>query len=153
MTTGGGKQMTGYVAKAATDISASPDRVWAVLTDPGEIREFMFGADVQTDWQVGSPIVWKGVYEGREYEDKGEILAVEPGRLLKMTHYSPLTGQPDVPENYHTLTYELNGDGATTHLSLSQDNNASADEAAHSRGMWESLVDGVKTAAERDGQR
>jgi uncharacterized protein YndB with AHSA1/START domain len=142
--------MTGYVATAATDISASPKQVWEVLTDPEEIRRFMFGADVHTDWQVGSPIVWKGVYEGRQYEDKGEILAVEPGRLLKMTHYSPLTGQPDVPENYHTLTYELTENGATTHLSLSQDNNASQDEAEHSRGMWESLVNGVKESAERE---
>jgi uncharacterized protein YndB with AHSA1/START domain len=60
-----------------------------------------------------------------------------------------LTGQPDVPENYHTLTYELTDRGTTTHLSLSQDNNASEEEAEHSRGMWEMLVGGVKEAAER----
>ena len=104
---------------------------------------------METDWQPGSPIIWKGVYEGKEYEDKGEILAVEPGRLLKVTHYSPLSGQPDTPENYHTLTYELEESGTTTRLSLSQDNNASEEEAEHSRGMWEMLVNGVKEAAER----
>ncbi|WP_405139359.1 SRPBCC domain-containing protein [Nocardia sp. NBC_01388] len=140
--------MTGYVATAETDINASPKQVWAVLTDPEQIRKFMFGADVSTDWQVNSPITWKGVYEGRQYEDKGELLAVEPDLLLKMTHYSPLSGQPDVPENYHTLTYELTGNGETTHLSLSQDNNASEAEAEHSRGMWQMLVTGVKEAAE-----
>ncbi|MCU1641131.1 MAG: Activator of Hsp90 ATPase 1 family protein [Nocardia sp.] len=141
--------MTGFVATAETDIAASPKQVWAVLTDPEQIRKFMFGADVHTDWQVGSPITWQGVYEGKPYEDKGELLAVEPDRLLKMTHYSPLSGAPDVPENYHTLTYELTGNGETTHLSLSQDNNASEDEAEHSRGMWEMLVNGVKEAAEQ----
>lgn len=141
--------MTGYVATAETDISASPKQVWAVLTDPEQLREVMFGADVHTDWQVGSPIVWKGVFEGRQYEDKGKILAVEPDRLLKMTHFSPLTGQPDVPENYHTLTYELTENGSTTHLSLSQDNNGSEAEADRARGMWETLVNGVKEAAER----
>ncbi|WP_227998937.1 SRPBCC domain-containing protein [Nocardia australiensis] len=141
--------MTGYVATAETDISASPEQVWAVLIDPEQIRRFMFGAEVRTDWQPGSPIVWKGEYEGRSYEDKGEILAFEPGRLLKVTHYSPLSGQPDMPENYHTLTYELTGTAATTHLSLSQDNNASEDEAEHSRGMWEVHVSGIKEAVER----
>ncbi len=141
--------MTGYVATAEAEISASPTQVWEVLTDPEQIKKFMFGAEVKTDWQPGSPIVWQGVYEGKEYEDKGEILEVEPGRLLKVTHYSPLTGQPDVPENYHTLTYELAERGTSTHLSLSQDNNASEEEAEHSRGMWEMLVNGVKEAAER----
>jgi uncharacterized protein YndB with AHSA1/START domain len=141
--------MADYVATAETEISASPTQVWAVLTDPEQIKKFMFGAEVKTDWQPGSPIIWKGVYEGKEYEDKGEILAVEPGRLLKVTHYSPLSGQPDTPENYHTLTYKLAESGTTTRLSLSQDNNASEEEAEHSRGMWEMLVNGVKEAAER----
>ena len=141
--------MTGYVATAVTEISASPKRVWDVLTDPEEIRKFMFGADVRTDWQPGSPITWTGEYEGKPYEDRGEILEVEPGRLLKLTHFSPLGGQPDTPENYHTLTYELTDLGEATRLSLSQDNNASEEEAEHSRGMWEMHVKGVKEAAER----
>ncbi|MEV0336285.1 SRPBCC domain-containing protein [Nocardia sp. NPDC050717] len=141
--------MTGFVATAETDINAAPQRVWAVLTDPAEIRRFMFGAEVRTDWQPGSPIVWQGEYEGRSFEDRGEILAVEPEHLLRMTHYSPLSGQPDVPENYHTLTYELAGDGGSTHLTLRQDNNASPAEAEHARGMWSTHVEGIKAAAER----
>ncbi|MFE9786092.1 SRPBCC domain-containing protein [Nocardia salmonicida] len=140
--------MTGYVATAQTDISASSMQVWAVMTDPEQLRELWFGAEVRTDWKVGSPIVWQGAFKGREYRDKGQILEFEPGRLLKMTHYSPLTGLPDMPENYHTLTYELTENDTTTHLSLSQDNNASQDEVEHSRGMWESQVSGIKKAAE-----
>lgn len=141
--------MTGFVATAETDIDATAEQVWTVLTDLEQIGELWFGAEVHTDWQVGSPIVWKGEYEGKQYEDKGQVLAAEPGRLLKMTHYSPLTGQPDVPENYHTLTYELAENGTTTRLTLSQDNNASEDEAEHARGMWETQVSGIKQAAER----
>ncbi|MGS2810196.1 SRPBCC domain-containing protein [Nocardia sp. MW-W600-9] len=140
--------MTGFVATADTEIAASPERVWAVLTDPAQIRRFMFGAEVSTDWSPGSPITWTGEYEGTAYEDKGEILAVEPGRLLKLTHYSPLGDVPDRPENYHTLTYELSGSATGTHLSLSQDNIASPVEAEHSRAMWTSHVDGIKQAAE-----
>jgi uncharacterized protein YndB with AHSA1/START domain len=139
--------MTGYVATARVEIEASPERVWEVLQDPVATKEFMFGAELETDWKVGSPITWTGEYEGKAYQDKGEVLEVEPGRRLKVTHYSPLGGQPDVPENYHTLTYELTGDGPTE-LSLSQDNNASEEEAEHSRGMWDMLVQGVKKVAE-----
>jgi uncharacterized protein YndB with AHSA1/START domain len=137
--------MTGYEAVAEVDIDAPVAQVWEVLTSPQKLKDLWFGAEVETDWQVGSPITWAGEWEGKPYQDKGEILAVEPGRLLKLTHFSPLTGQPDVPENYHTLTYELTGN---THLKLTQDNNATEEEAKHSQGMWEMLVAKVKEAAE-----
>jgi uncharacterized protein YndB with AHSA1/START domain len=140
--------MGDYLATAETDIKASPARVWEVLTDPDRLMEIWFGAEVKTDWHKGSPVTWSGEWEGKPYQDKGEILEVDPGRLLKVTHYSPLSGQPDVPENYHTLTYQLDDYGTSTHLSLTQDNNASEEEAAHSRGMWEMLVAKVKEAAE-----
>lgn len=141
--------MADHVATAETDISASPAQVWAALTDPEQIKKFMFGSEVRTDWQPGSPIAWQGVYEGKEYEDKGEILEIEPERRMKVTHFSPLSGQPDVPENYHTLTYVLEERGTSTHISLSQDNNASEEEAEHSTGMWKMLLDGLKEAVER----
>jgi uncharacterized protein YndB with AHSA1/START domain len=144
--------MTGYLAVAEAEIGAAPARVWEVLTDPGRLKELWFGAEVETDWKQGSPITWSGEWEGKSYQDKGEILAIDPERLLRLTHYSPLGGQPDVPENYHTLTYTLDGDGTTTRLKLTQDNNASEDEARHSQGMWEMLVAKVKEAAEQSGQ-
>ncbi|GAA1581051.1 hypothetical protein GCM10009804_42140 [Kribbella hippodromi] len=137
--------MTGYLATAEVDIDAPATRVWTVLTDPAELKDLWFGADVETDWKVGNPITWSGEWEGKPFQDKGKILAVDPGRVLQFTHFSPLTGQPDVPENYHTLTYELTG---STHLTLTQDNNASEEEADHARGMWQSLLAKVKEAAE-----
>lgn len=74
--------MTGLIATAETDIDAAPERVWQALVDPDQIRQYMFGSQVVTDWRPGSPIVWKGKYEGRSYEDKGEVLQVEPARRL-----------------------------------------------------------------------
>jgi uncharacterized protein YndB with AHSA1/START domain len=140
--------MTGAVATAETDINATPARVWDALVDPDQIKEYMFGSEVQTDWQPGSPIVWKGEYEGRQYEDRGQILEVQPMRRLKVTHFSPLSGQPDVPANYHTLTYDLEPRGDGTHLSLSQDNNANADEVKHSTANWEAMLAGLKSFVE-----
>jgi uncharacterized protein YndB with AHSA1/START domain len=108
----------------------------------------MFGTDVVTDWSVGGPIRWRGVWEGKPYEDRGVILELEPGRRLVMTHFSPLSGQEDVPENYHTLTWALEDEGASTRLTLAQDNNATLEQAQHSQEMWDSLVKAVKTLAE-----
>ena len=142
--------MTGnFIASSTITIHASADRVWSVITDPQAIKEFMFGTDVLTDWTVGGPIAWRGTWQGKEYEDKGTVLEFEPGKRLVNTHFSPLSGQDDAPENYHTLTWTLEPEDGITKLTLAQDNNASPDEAAHSKGMWDSLVESVKNIAER----
>ncbi|MBE4717841.1 SRPBCC domain-containing protein [Pseudarthrobacter sp. AB1] len=137
------------VATSTIAIEAPADRVWRVITDPAAVKEFMFGADLETDWTEGSPIAWRGEWEGKPYEDKGEILEVDPGRRLVHSHFSPLGGQEDKPENYHTLTWTLEGQGGATTLTLSQDNNANEDAAEHSKGMWDMLVADVKKIAER----
>ncbi len=64
---------------------------------------------------VKSSIVWKGEWEGKKYEDRGVILRLEPGHIIQYSHFSPLTGQPDVPENYHIVTIELSGKGNQTY--------------------------------------
>jgi uncharacterized protein YndB with AHSA1/START domain len=140
---------TNLVATSTITIDAPADRVWEVITDPAAVKEFMFGADLDTDWTEGSPISWRGEWEGKPYEDKGEILKVDPGRKLVHTHFSPLGGQEDKPENYHTLTWTIEGQDGATVLTLSQDNNANEDAVEHSKGMWDMLVADVKKIAER----
>jgi uncharacterized protein YndB with AHSA1/START domain len=140
--------VTDHVATAETEIDASPAEVWAALTDPEQIKEYMFGSQVVTDWKQGSPIVWKGEYEGKKYEDKGEIVEIEPERSLKVTHFSPLSGKEDRPENYHTLLYELEERGGKTRVSISQDNNPSEEAAEHSRTNWEKMLAGLKQVVE-----
>ncbi len=139
----------GLTSTASTTIDAPVAKVWDALVNPEMIKQYMFGAVAESDWKEGSPIVWKGEYEGRKYEDKGEIVEVEPGRRLKVTHFSPLSGQEDVPENYHTLTYELEPRGDHTHVSLSQDNNPTEDAAEHSRKNWEMMLASLKEVVER----
>lgn len=137
--------MSGIMATAEIDVHVTPDRVWTALTVPAQIEKYMFGAKVTTDWVPGSPITWAGEYEGRAYEDKGQVLDVQPGLQLQVSHYSPLSGQPDVPANYHTLTYLLAPRGRdTTHVTLRQDNNRSEDEARHSAENWSAMLGGLK---------
>jgi uncharacterized protein YndB with AHSA1/START domain len=130
------------------DIAAPSDRVWAALTDPAQIKEYMMGSQVESDWRVGSPITWKGEFQGREYEDKGEILEFEPGRTLAMTHFSPLSGAEDRPENYHHVVFALEDVGDTTQVTLRQDGNSSDEEADHSARNWQMMLDSLKKVVE-----
>jgi uncharacterized protein YndB with AHSA1/START domain len=83
------------VAEASTTIDAAGEKVWDALVNPAAIKQYMFGTTVVTDWREGSPIIWKGEWEGRPYEDKGVILQFKFGRSLQYSHFSPLSGLPD----------------------------------------------------------
>lgn len=141
--------MTGHIATADVDISASPAQVWQALTDPEQIRRYLFGARVDTTWEPGDPITWAGQIGERSYVDHGEVVEVTPEQRLVVTHFSPLSGQEDSPENYHRLCWELSDQGDHTHLRLEQDNNATADAAAESEQNWETVVRGLKDLVER----
>ncbi len=100
-----------HLAKVSTTINAPAASVWDALTNPEKIKKYMFVTNVSSSFKEGSPITWKGEWEGKPYEDKGKILKITPQRVLQYSHFSPLSGEPDKPENYHTVTIELAGDG------------------------------------------
>lgn len=140
--------MKGHIAEASIIIAAPPERVWAALTEPDDVRKYLMGTNLETDWKPGSPITWSGEWEGKQYTDKGEVLDVEEGRRLAYTHYSPLTGAEDSPENYHTLWWSLEEVSGGTQLVLNQDNNSSQEEADHNRDTWQQVMAGLKKVAE-----
>lgn len=141
--------MRGLIAKATIEVAAPPDRVWQALTDPASIKEYYFGTNLTSSWKVGSPITWKGVWQGRAYEDKGVIKTFDAPRTLAYSHFSPLMGKPDVPENYHDLRFTLEPAGKATRVTLEQDNNETEDERAHSQKNWEMMLAGLKKFVER----
>ena len=132
------------VARAKATINASADRVWEALVTPSMIKQYMFGTNVTSDFKEGSPITWKGEWQGKAYEDRGVIKKSEPQRRLQYTHFSPLSGLPDKPENYHNITIELSPNGSQTGVSLSQDNNPTDEEREHSEQNWNTMLEGLK---------
>jgi uncharacterized protein YndB with AHSA1/START domain len=139
----------GLIANVSTTINAPSAKLWQALVTPAAIKEYMFGTTVTSDWVVGSPIVWKGEWQGRAYEDKGIILQVVPERVLEYSHFSPLAGVPDVPENYHIVTVELSPDAERTRVTLSQDNNPTEQAREHSERNWGMMLAALKQFLER----
>ncbi len=137
------------IAQASISINAPTEKVWNALVNPQAIQQYMFGTHVVSDWREKSPIVWKGEWQGKPYEDKGVILQLKPGRIIQYSHFSPLSGLPDKPENYHIVTIELSADGNQTHVSLTQDNNATEEERADSEKNWGMMLAGLKQFVEQ----
>ena len=76
-------------ASASGLINADPAAIWAVITDPGQLGQAFFGAKVDTDWRVGSPITYRGEWEGKSFEDKGEIVKFEAEQALAVHPLQP----------------------------------------------------------------
>ena len=138
-----------HIARSSIIIEAPCARVWRALVTPEAIKQYMFGATAVSNWREGDSITWKGEWEGKAYEDKGQITHMVPERTLQYTHFSPLAGLPDQPENYHTVTIELFGVNGECQVALTQDNNSTEEARRDSERNWEMMLGGLKEYAER----
>lgn len=136
------------VLTTAISIQSSKAIVWKALTDPALIRKYFFGTEAETTWKVGSPIFFRGVWEGKSYEDKGTILANESQNKIQYNYWSSFSGKPDVPENYATITYSLDEKNGVTTCTVTQDNIETEDSLKHSEANWKMVLDGMKKMIE-----
>jgi uncharacterized protein YndB with AHSA1/START domain len=133
---------------ARTEIHVPKERVWEALITPEIIKKYFFGTDAISDWQVGSPLIFKGEWQGKHYEDKGNILAREDGKLFKYSYWSSMSGIEDKPENYVIVTYELAEKNGNTLLTITQENIPDEKMKAHSEENWNKVLAELKDLLE-----
>lgn len=68
-------------------IKTTPERLWQALTEPAFTRRY-WGVEFETDWKVGSPMVWTEG-EARTADPEQVVLEAEPGRRLSYTWHTP----------------------------------------------------------------
>ena len=113
---------TPKIVQSEIVINASKSKVWDALVNPEKTKIYMFGCETVSDWEIGSELLWRGSYEGKEMVFvKGKIVAIEPEKLLKYTVIDPFASYPDIPENYLNVTYQLSEEGLQTNLTVIQD--------------------------------
>ncbi len=137
-----------HLARATVQIPAPAAVVWDTLVDPQ--ATWMMGARVTSAYVVGAPITFDGEWDGKPFQDHGEILEVDRPHRLRYTHFSPLSGQPDVAENYHHLTFAVEERGSATQVTLEQDGNGSVQEAEHASASWERVLGALRDAVAAD---
>ena len=131
-------------AKCRIQINNTVDEAWKALVNPEIVEKYMLGSKQLSDWRRGSSIIWKKDFNGRKFEDKGEVLEITPRKSLKYTHYSPASGRPDAPENYQTVSVTLKEKANGTLVELTSDNNASENEKAMTEHIWAYYLQGLK---------
>ncbi len=144
--------MTEPVAQVSKTIDAPADKVWETLTTADPSNTFFMGATVDSDFQVGSPITFSGVHEGKSFEDRGQVLIADPQRRLSFSHFSPMSGAPDTPDNYHTVTIDLRPADEGTEVVLTQANltggvsDTDRENRAKFEKNWAGVLDGLAKA-------
>ena len=129
-------------------INADKMKVWAALTDPETIRQYLYGAETLTDWNVGSPIIFQGEVQGQKWQDKGTILEIQLGQLLRYSYWSGYCGMEDLPENYAMVTYRLESKAGGTLLTITQEGYASQESRQSSENGWKSILHKIKEIVE-----
>jgi uncharacterized protein YndB with AHSA1/START domain len=129
-------------------VNVPVSQVWDALTKPELVKQYFFGTEVSSDWKKGSPIFYRGVWEGKPYEDKGNILDIEKGKFIRYNYWSSFSGTDDIPANYANIGYELSQENECTLLIITQDGFKDKEALDHSEKNWVLVVDGLKKLVE-----
>lgn len=142
------KMTTKKVLKKTISIDASTAEVWNALTNPAVIKEWLYGTSVNSEWEVGSQILFTGDWEGTSYSDKGTILEFDIEKTFSYSYWSSFSSLPDSPENYSVIKFSLRAEAAKTVLTLTQSNFATEEAYEHSDKNWEETLQLLKNIIE-----
>ncbi|WP_143305473.1 SRPBCC family protein [Chitinophaga vietnamensis] len=137
-------------------IAAPAATVWEMLVNPEQTKKYMFGCEALSDWQPGSPLLWKGFFDGVEViAVKGNVVEIIPGKKLVYTVLDPNSDIPDLPENYLTVTYELTENNGSTTLTTTQGDYATVAKGQEryddtvKAGGWQSILVAIRDLVEK----
>lgn len=137
-----------FTAKIQRTIHAPISKVWDGLTLPELVKQYFFGTQLVTTWQPGTPIYFRGEWEGKAYEDKGTVLKFEPGKMLQYDYFSSWSDLEERPENYQTIIYRVKSKGSSTVLIITQSNIDTLEKKVHSVQSWGLLTKELKKLME-----
>jgi hypothetical protein len=140
-----------YSIQVDTLISVTVSEAWSLLVDPVQLGALFWGSTVESDFKVGRPIVWRGTWDGKPFEDRGFILERVDGSVLRCSHWSPTSGTPNEEAWRHVLTFRLSQEAGGVRVVFRHENIPTLKEKAHSEPMWRQLLDVLKETLEREG--
>ena len=138
------------ISEQKIEINTSKEKLWSILTESEFTKQYMFNCAVESNWEIGSPITWKGNYQGYDAFQKGEILAVKPFELIKYSTFDPNFGLEDIPQNYIHVSYLISENEGSIQLTVMNETFDGNDERmGHIKQGWEMVLPKIKEVAEQ----
>ncbi len=131
-------------------INATTEELWNTITEPEKIKQFLFGTETITDWQIGSSIVFQGEYQGHKYRDKGVVIENQKNKLLQYSYWSGFSGLEDKPENYSLVSWIIDSINQDIQkFTWQQEGFATEDAMAHTETGLGELLNQLKAITEK----
>jgi uncharacterized protein YndB with AHSA1/START domain len=123
-------------------IRTTPERLWEAIVDPEIRSKYNFGAGVESDWKVGSPVMM-GSPKAGGLLGEGEVLEVDPPRRLVHTLVA-LWSDEVKSEGASRVTWEIEPVADSCRLTVTHDE---LREGANAElyGGWPMILSGLKT--------
>jgi uncharacterized protein YndB with AHSA1/START domain len=129
-------------------INASRQQVWDAITKPELVKRWQYGSELLTTWKVGDPIKFRTEWQGKVFEQWGQVREFLAGEILRYTLFAPRPGLEDVPENYFLMTYVLAHENGVTTLEIIQDDDRPAAVQEPQQGEENPVLKALKHVAE-----
>jgi uncharacterized protein YndB with AHSA1/START domain len=141
------------------NIHASEARVWEAITkqeytDEWAI-EFSSGGPqfhIESVWEIGSPVLWKG--EDGEVIVEGNVTALEVNRLLRYTVFDVRMAERPAVTEEDGITFQLVEENGETNLHIKQGDFSVMTDGEKYQGLtaeiWDKVLAKIKRLAETD---
>ena len=130
------------------NISADKSKVWEALTDPVLIKQYLLGAEVISDWKVGSKIIYSGIFNGIEFKDEGKINILDFERQFQYSYWSANHGTENILENQVTISYFITPIDTGVKLGVTQTNYKSKEIEEQMNHIWDLILGNFKNVVE-----
>lgn len=122
-------------------LAATPEAVWSVLTQPEHTVKYMYNCTVNSTWEIDSPVIWEGEYQGYQAFQKGKVLSFIPNQTLSYSTFDPNIGLPDIPESYIHVTYALFPYHQSTILTVINETfDGNTERLTHIEQVWQHVL-------------
>ncbi len=131
------------------DINAEPTRVWQALVDPDLTERYYFGTRVDSRWEQGSQIVYRG--SDGSVQAEGTILEIDPSTCL-CTTFVPRWLPEDVPNSTSKVRWTIERAGQMTKLRLTEEAPGRDSELSQMiTSSWQPILQKLKDVVEDSG--
>ena len=129
-------------------IDAPAEKVWQAITAPELVKQWQYGSDLITTWELETEIKFRTEWEGKVFEQWGKVLEITPYERISYSLFAPRPGLEDKPENYFTMNYTLTPEHKGTKLEIVQEDNRPGAAQAAQQGEENPVLQALKKIAE-----
>ena len=138
-------KLEGFTIEKQIELKAPMERVFFTLINSEEIPKYFPLNSIESIWEVGSEVLYKGQVNGVPFTDYGVIEKLTFPNEYQYRYWSDNHGTERTEENHLTINYSLEKSNEGTVLTVKQSNIKSLEMYELMNGqVWDFLLNSFK---------